>query len=58
MQYIPNHWHPHTTYQSHNHKDAPALSTAVELEALPVGQNVNRKKIEHTLVGDFMADPG
>ena len=57
MQYIPNHWHLHTTYQSHNHKDASALVNAVELEALSFGQNVNRKKIEHTLVGDFKDDP-
>ena len=58
MQYIPNHWHLRTTYQSHNHKGASALSTAVELGALSVGQNVNRKKIKHMLVGDFKDDPG
>ena len=58
MQYIPNHWHPHTTYQSHNHKDASTLSTVGELKALSVGQNVNRKKAQHMLVGDFKDDLG
>ena len=55
VQYIPNHWHPHTTYQSHNHKDASALPTAVELGAC---MKVNRKKAQHMPVGDFKADPG
>ena len=58
MQYILNHWHPHTTYQSHNHKEESALLAAVELEALSVIMNINRKKREHTLVGDFKADRG
>ena len=55
MQYIPNHWHPHTTHQSNNHKDASALLNAVEMG---VCMKVNRKKAQHMLVGDFKADPG
>ena len=43
---------------SHNHENAQALLTNVEQEALTVGLQINCKKTEYMLEGDFRADPG